>query len=60
MQLLEMIHICKIHIFHVSGHIMIEKVADGLSTVNVSEGHMKVRSIFEFIPVNNNELERSP
>ena len=39
---------------------MIEKVADGLSTVNVSEGHMKVRSIFEFIPVNNNELERSP
>ena len=55
-----MIHRCKIRIFHVSGDIMIEQGADGLSRVNFSEGHIKGRIIFGFISVNKNALERSP
>ena len=55
-----MSHQFKIHIFHVSGEIMIKKGADGLSRGNFYEGNMKGRNIFEFIPVNNNALEISP
>ena len=49
-----MVHRCNIDIFHVSGDIMIEQRADGMSRGNFFKGHMKRRSIFEFIPVNNN------
>ena len=58
-RLLYMSHRYKIHIFHVSGNIMIEQVSDDISRGNIYEGHIKGRSIFEFIPVNNNALERS-
>ena len=60
LRLLEMAHRCKIHIYHVSGDIMIYQVADGLSRGDFSEGHIKVRSIFEFIQLNNDALETSP
>ena len=53
-------HLCKIRIFHVSGDRMIKQGADSLPRGKFSEGHIKGRSIFEFIPVNNNALERSP
>ena len=54
LKFLEMVHRFKIHICHASGYIMIEQVADGQSRGNFYEGHMKGRSIFEFILVNNN------
>ena len=45
-----MSHRYKIHIFHVSGNIMIEQVSDDISRGNIYEGHIKGRSVFEFIP----------
>ena len=54
---LEMGHSCKIYIFHVSGKGMIAQGSDGLSRSNFSEGSMKGKSILEFIPFNENDLE---
>ncbi len=57
---LEMRACCKVHLIHVSGTRMIEQGSDGLSRGNFTEGSMKGKSIFEFIPLARSALDRSP
>ncbi len=57
---LEMRAGCKVTLVHVSGTRMIEQGSDGLSRGNFTEGTMKGKSIFDFIPIARSAMDRSP
>ncbi len=56
---LEMRARCKVHLVHVAGTRMIAQGADGLSRGNFTEGCMRGKSIFDYIPIGKTASERS-
>ncbi len=56
---LEMRAKCKVHLIHVAGTRMIEQGSDGLSRGNFTEGSMRGKSIYDFIPIAKTAAQRS-